>query len=91
MVTLHIFGEPMSIVQIFVKSISDTQNVFDVDLNDRVSDLKEKIRFKSGIIPNQQTLTYRGKVLQDNMTLSDCGIQRDSVVVMIARVRGGDE
>jgi hypothetical protein len=77
-------------IQIFVQDFNDRKTVFDVDLNDQVSDLKEKVQCKLGYVPAQQSLTYRGKVLQDNRTLRDYGIQRDAVVSLIGRVRGGE-
>jgi hypothetical protein len=82
----------MTCVPIFVQEMSGAKkHMFELSLNDRISDLKGKIHIKMGIIPEQQMLVYRGKVLLDNMTLADHGIQRDSEIDLRGRLKGGDD
>ena len=68
-----------------------------LDVQDRHSVLlvKTKIRDKEGrqrrvcMPPEKQRLSYGGKLLEENATLRDCGIQRNSTLFSWIRLRGG--
>ncbi|XP_068584456.1 uncharacterized protein [Cebidichthys violaceus] len=56
-----------------------------------VLQLKEKIneRLNYSHIPDQQRLIYAGNQLEDNRTLSECGISNKSTIDLVIRCRGG--
>ncbi|BFZ05804.1 hypothetical protein BsWGS_08843 [Bradybaena similaris] len=54
-----------------------------------VDELKQLIKAKLDLNPEQQELVYAGKKLQCGMTLGHYGIQGGSEVLMTCRLRGG--
>lgn len=69
-------------MQMFVKHYEGGYLTVEVEPNDSIEALRNKIFEKTGVPPEKQKLIFAGKELEDGKTLSDYNLQKDSTIHM---------
>ena len=72
-----------------VKTLTGKEIELDIEPNDKVERIKEKVEEKEGIPPPQQRLIFGGKQMNDEKTASDYKIVGGSVLHLVLALRGG--
>jgi len=76
-------------MQLFVKTLTGkTITLGDCDSDHTILSLKEKIEYKERIPPSYQRLIFKGYQLEDRRTVSDYGIEKESTLHLVLRLRG---
>ena len=75
--------------QIKVKTLTGKEIEIDIETDDTISRIKERVEEKEGIPPPQQRLIFGGKQMQDDKKASDYNIEGGSVLHLVLALRGG--
>nr|CAG8485519.1 15685_t:CDS:2 [Entrophospora candida] len=62
----------------------------DIEKDDKIARIKERVEEKEGIPPPQQRLIYSGKQLNDEKSVDESNIKPGEVLHLVLSLRGGD-
>ena len=72
-----------------VKTLTGKEIEIDIEPNDKVERIKERVEEKEGIPPPQQRLIFAGKQMNDDKTAEYYKIVGGSVLHLVLALRGG--
>ena len=73
-------------IHLFVKTLTGKTIIVEVEPTDTVLAVKEQINAKEGVAIAHQCLICGGKMLDNDVTVSDCGMQNQSMLHLVLRV-----
>ncbi|XP_024530827.1 NEDD8 [Selaginella moellendorffii] len=85
----HGFFRLLGGTMIKVKTLTGKEIEIDIEPNDTIERIKERVEEKEGIPPVQQRLIFAGKQMNDDKTARDYNIEGGSVLHLVLALRGG--
>ncbi|CAH1758310.1 8814_t:CDS:2 [Entrophospora sp. SA101] len=72
-----------------VKTLTGKEIEIDIEKDDKIARIKERVEEKEGIPPPQQRLIYSGKQLNDEKSVDESNIKPGEVLHLVLSLRGG--
>ncbi|KIM26767.1 hypothetical protein M408DRAFT_330374 [Serendipita vermifera MAFF 305830] len=72
-----------------VKTLTGKEIELDIDADDKIARIKEKVEEQSGVPPQQQRLIFSGRQMTDEKTATEAGIVAGSTLHLVLALRGG--
>ncbi|KAF8607816.1 ubiquitin [Ceratobasidium sp. AG-I] len=76
-------------MQIKVKTLTGKEIELDIEPEDKIARIKEKVEEQSGVPPPQQRLIFGGRQMNDDKSAKEFGITAGSVLHLVLALRGG--
>lgn len=87
--TLVLVPVAASAMPLNVKTITGATFTLEVESQETIATIKERIRDQHGTNVEEQRLVFEGKTLEDGKTLNDYNIPKGATINLILRSRGG--
>lgn len=77
---VHLVFRSGQCFQIFVRTMNDRTMVFECQPTTTIERIKERVRDRESLHIDIQQLSFDGRVLENHLTLQECGLQHNSVL-----------
>jgi hypothetical protein len=75
-------------IQFFLKGMNGKTSVIECASDDEVSKIRLLVAEKENIAPENQRLIFSGRQLEDGHCISEYGVQNNSTVFLVIRMKG---